>query len=362
MVIDCHAHIFPWLGSACGWDSQEAHVDYLKKYMYGAARPDEMARPGFWDSQLDIDFTVGRYGRMEWLEDGIQYFRQFMPPSLQEQIAPPEFMVVQMEHAGVDAAVLQNCKLYGKLNDYFAEAIHDFPGWFAGTGEIDEFKAHEHREIEQLRYIARELHFTAIFFEATRFVETDDPIGFAHSRMDPFWREVNDLGIAVLWNFNASKTHYMPQIRAFSGIVERFPDICSLVTMGFCVRPFIEDGKVSFPRELFEVFKKPNVFAEVAYPIQAGPVGWEYPFSEANELIRQQYGELGGQKLCWGSDMPNVERNCTYRQCLEHLSEHCDFIAAEDFELILGGNITRIMKLDLGQAKKKARPLRAGIA
>ena len=67
--------------------------------------------------------------------------------------------------------------------------------------------------------------------------------------------------------------------------------------------------------------------------------------SEANELVKQQYEELGGNKLCWGSDMPNVERNCTYRQCLTHLTKHCDFIKPSDMELILGGNIARIMKI-----------------
>ena len=38
-VIDCHMHIFPFLGSACGWESADAHLDYLQKFMYSAANP-----------------------------------------------------------------------------------------------------------------------------------------------------------------------------------------------------------------------------------------------------------------------------------------------------------------------------------
>ena len=71
----------------------------------------------------------------------------------------------------------------------------------------------------------------------------------------------------------------------------------------------------------------------------------DYSLEEAKKLIKQQYEELGAHKLCWGSDMPNVERNCTYRQCLTHLTKHCDFIKQADMELILGGNIARIMKI-----------------
>ena len=337
-------HVFPWLGSACGWESQKSHVDYLQKIMYVAANPKEAAKPGYWNSKLNIDFRVGPYGRMEWTEKGVDYYRQFMPPSLQEQISPPEFIMVQMEHAGVNIAVLQNHKQYGKLNDYFAECVRKYPDKFVGTGEINEFEADRESEISKLRHIVKYLGFTGLFYEAGQFLEIGQPTGFNDRRFDRFWREVSDLKIAVLWNFTSSKM-YMDQMMAFAKWADRFPDIPVLVSMGFCVRPFIQDSKVVYPKELFDIFKKPNVLAEVVYPIQAGPVGWEYPFQEANKLIKQQYEELGPRKLCWGSDMPNVERNCTYRQSLTHMTKHCDFIKPVDMELILGGNIARIMKI-----------------
>jgi len=361
MIIDCHMHVFPWLGGACGWESQEAHLDYLQKFMYSAARPQAAAKPDFWTSELDINFRVGKFGRMEWTEDGVEYYRQFMPPSLQKQTASPEFIIVQMEHAGVDMAVLQNCKLYGKLNDYFAECVRKYPDKFVGTGEINEFEADKESEISKLRHIVKDLRFNGLFYEAGRFLEIGQPTGFNDRRFDRFWREVADLGIAVLWNFTSSRNHYMTQMRAFAAWADRFPEIPALVTMGFCVRPFIDNGKVKYPKELFDIFKKPNVFAELAYPIQAGPPRWDYPFPEANELIRQQYEELGGHKLCWGSDMPNVERNCTYRQSLTHLTKYCDFISQKDMELILGGNIARIMKIKTDRSKTP-RPKLADVA
>ena len=54
-------------------------------------------------------------------------------------------------------SVLQNCKLYGKLNDYFFKAVQKYPDRFIGTGKIDEFKADQLREIEKLRYTVEEL-------------------------------------------------------------------------------------------------------------------------------------------------------------------------------------------------------------
>jgi hypothetical protein len=37
--------------------------------------------------------------------------------------------------------------------------------------------------------------------------------------------------------------------------------------------------------------------------------------------------------------MPNVERHCTYMQCLDYLREYCDFISPNDMDAICGGNL-----------------------
>jgi len=362
MIIDCHMHIFPFLGGACGWQSKKDHLAYLQRFMYGAVHPELAAKPEYWTGDVsEIGFKVGPYGRMEWTENGVDYYRQFMPPSLQRQVSTPEFMLAQMDHAGVDMSVLQNCKLYGKLNDYFYKAVQTYPDRFVATGEINEFRANQPREIEKLRYIVKELKFKALFYEAGRFLELGEPGGFNDKKFNHFWREVSDLGIAVLWNLTASKKH-IDQMRALASLADRYPDIKSLVTMGFCVRPYLQDGRVDYPGELFDIVKKrPNIHIELAYPIQAGPPGWDYPYPEANNLIRKQYEILGPEKLVWGSDMPNVERNCTYKQSLTHLTKHCDFLTPKDLELILSGNIIRLLKINTNIPKTQ-RPVRAGTA
>ena len=38
----------------------------------------------------------------------------------------------------------------------------------------------------------------------------------------------------------------------------------------------------------------------------------------------------------WGSDMPNVERFCTYRQSLDYVRQYCPFLTAREKDLILG--------------------------
>ena len=56
-------------------------------------------------------------------------------------------------------------------------------------------------------------------------------------------------------------------------------------------------------------------------------------------------GVLGAGRLVWGSDMPNVERFCTYGQSLEYLRRYCDFLPASDMDRILGDNAARLYRI-----------------
>ena len=52
--------------------------------------------------------------------------------------------------------------------------------------------------------------------------------------------------------------------------------------------------------------------------------------------------------MMWGSDMPNVERFCTYRQSLDYVRRYCEFLIGHEMDLILGGNAARLYGLPRG--------------
>ena len=60
--------------------------------------------------------------------------------------------------------------------------------------------------------------------------------------------------------------------------------------------------------------------------------------------MRNKYG---AGKLIWGSDMPNVERFCTYRQCIDYVRRYCDFLTDGEKELILGRNVVQLCGIEL---------------
>ena len=44
--------------------------------------------------------------------------------------------------------------------------------------------------------------------------------------------------------------------------------------------------------------------------------------------------------------MPNVERFCTYRQCLDYVRVHCEFLSGKEKDLILGQNLVDLFQVN----------------
>ncbi len=68
----------------------------------------------------------------------------------------------------------------------------------------------------------------------------------------------------------------------------------------------------------------------------------ECPFSWAQDVLKRLYDELGPEKPIWGSDMPAAERSVTYRQAMDHVRLHAEFMSEEDKSLFFGGNAARL--------------------
>jgi predicted TIM-barrel fold metal-dependent hydrolase len=100
-----------------------------------------------------------------------------------------------------------------------------------------------------------------------------------------------------------------------------------------------------FPEELDLLFEHETVMLEVCYPITWGGK-FQYPYPEIQRLIRSLRDRFSASKLVWGSDMPNVERFCTYKQSIDYIRFYCDFLPASEMALILGGNISDLLKID----------------
>ena len=292
----------------------------------------------------NVNMRGGDYGKFTWTVDGDDFTKQYLPPALAELEAPPELMLAQMDYAGVDRAMLQTGHVYGRLNGYLADAVHRYPHRFWALAMVDEWRADDPVQIRELERAIRDLGLHALWFQSSgprqhrRTEVLDDPV------FHPFWDRVKDLGIPVFWFVTSAfpgVEPYLAELAAFGRWLRRYPDVPVVLTHGLLLSRFMEDGQVRIPEEAWRPLESPNVSAELLFPIFQGGV-WDNPYKEARPVIREYYERMGADRLMWGSDMPNVERHCTYRQSLDYLRQYCDFIPPEDMAKICGGNLARL--------------------
>ena len=249
-VVDSHVHIFPYLDEPAGFASQAEHRQFLQLYMAAHGEPirrlrdhQQITRQTLHDGSLSgpshltsVDFRVGRFGRFEWTTDGEDLYIQFFPPHLQDMASPAEFMLQQMARAGVDRAVLQNARLYGRLNEYFGQAVRGYPDKFIGLADVDETRADTAAEIKRLRRAVRELGLRGLYYANRGLFPSGYASSFDDPRFDPFWEEVRDLHIPVFWEIVAVPDPLdspLGEIERLNRWLTRWPTIPSIWTHGF---------------------------------------------------------------------------------------------------------------------------------
>jgi predicted TIM-barrel fold metal-dependent hydrolase len=170
------------------------------------------------------------------------------------------------------------------------------------------------------------------------------------ARLRPFWDRVVGLGKPVFFTLvpwpRPTLEDYLAQLGMWQAWLERYPQVPAVLTHGFPWRLLREGRRLRLPARLFEPFRVPSARLQLLFHISLGNV-WDYPYAELHTAIARVVDTLGSDRLMWGTDMPNVERFCTYRQTLETFTVHCrGLIADGDIADLVGGTATRLFGLE----------------
>jgi predicted TIM-barrel fold metal-dependent hydrolase len=164
--------------------------------------------------------------------------------------------------------------------------------------------------------------------------------------MDAFWSKVDAAGLPVFFEISAipdyDRASAIANVLRLKRVMDRWRNTRFVLVMGPPVAHFAPNGQWDFSPEVLAAYRHPNLLIEIMFPITWGGV-WDYPYPEAQSLIRQMRDLFGVDRLVWGSDMPNVERFCTYTQCVDYVRRHCTFLTASEKDAILGGNIAALL-------------------
>lgn len=365
MIIDAHAYCFPPLGDANGFPTAAEHLRYLQREMADHHQPVwrlEDRAPGD-NRQLadpndrtqaglrDVRFRVGGYGRFVWTVDGRDYAKQYLPPYLTDLSHPPETLVAQMDYVGIDRAVLHANPIMGMLNDYLAECVRRHPRRLLALAAVREWEIEKDPDsavADVRRAYERGLHgFQFIVNSRYRYGVMEPWDGPGCRR---FWDGVVALGRPIFFTLSAwprpTVADYLSQLRTWQSWLERYPRARAVLTHGFPWRLFREGGRLRLPADLFEPFRVSTARLELLFQINLGNI-WDYPYAELHTAIVQLVDTLGADRLMWGTDMPNVERFCNYRQTLDAFRVHCrGLISDDDIANIAGGTAARLFALE----------------
>ena len=361
MIIDCHTHVFQNWHGACGHPSIDVHLKYIQKNLTRPAAEAFRVRDGkrvntamlfrssdnTWAGLNDVGFRVGRYGRLEYMHEGEEHAIQYMPVGMQTIQSPPEFMIAQMLYAGVDHCILQAGGGYGAMNDYNAFAQSQYPGKFTSLLHIDEAVADREGVVAEIDRAHRTLGLKGLYY-AHDFSRHGYARNLDHDAFRPFWDKIAGLRLPTFVELSATpnydKPSYIANLMALDRLMQRYSTLRFVLVMGPPVAHFGAGGRWDFPPEVLAAYKRDNLLIEIMFPITWGGV-WEYPYPEAQKLILGMRDLFGAEKLMWGSDMPNLERFCTYRQSLDYVRKHCQFLTAREKDAVLGGNAERLFNL-----------------
>jgi predicted TIM-barrel fold metal-dependent hydrolase len=362
MIVDCHAHVFAHWQGACGHPSAAVHLKYLQKTVTRPAarafrvrdgvevKPSMLFRAGdnTWAGLTDVNFRIGRFGQLAFTWEGEDYYVQYMPVGMQELVCPPEMLIAQMTVAGVDRCILQAGGGYGAMNDYNAFAQRQYPANFTGLLHVDEPTADREETLAEVDRAVDALGLKGLYY-AQDFSRHGYARNVDHPAFEPFWDRIVARRLPVFIELSSTPTYdragYIANLRALDVLLRRYPAHRFVLVMGPPVAYFAPSGSWDFPADILAIYRRENLLIEIMFPITWGGV-WDYPYPQAQALIRGMRDTFGAQKLVWGSDMPNVERFCTYRQCVDYVRKHCAFLAADEKDRILGGNVAELLALE----------------
>jgi L-fuconolactonase len=67
-----------------------------------------------------------------------------------------------------------------------------------------------------------------------------------------------------------------------------------------------------------------------------------YPFRSLDGTLRRVFDAFGAGRIVWASELSRLHH--PYRQCVTHFSETLSWLSAADRELIMGGNLCRLLE------------------
>ena len=303
-LIDGHAHIY----------------EYLKGYgAKGEAR------------------AIGN-GKVRWATGEVE---QFFPPQYGDYGFKAEALLQLMEENDIEHAVLLQGGNYGFHNDYCAEQAKLHPDKFTAVGTIDPYAFYKDKI---LSHFVNDLGFKALKFEISQewgMTGYHPELRLDNEYFAPILDVADELGMTIVIDMGFMGTGSF-KIDPLKNISKRYRNITFVMT--HCFFPHNDGNNDKRLGWMKELVSDKFVFDIANLPPLVLPE--PYPYNTQLDFIKKAKTILGADHIIWGTDVPGVLRNFTYRQLADYLIESGIFNDNE-LKLIMHDNAIRVYKIGI---------------
>ena len=372
MIIDSHVYCFEPADELAGYGSVAEHLWWVQEAQALHFQPAWRIRdrapasskvlipPEYTTSSdlPDLRLRVDRErGRVVWTVDGEDYTKHFYPPNLRNLEFTPHSMVAEMDHAGIDMAVIHSYPMLSREPVFLAQCVRLYPDRFRAMAPVDEWRILSETDqiLEDLDVGVRRHGLHAIKFNTrTALLDTSEPWDSEAYR--PFWDAATAYGVPIFFTLGtgtpgtsrdqspaAVREGYLAEQRVLIRWMERYPEAVVNLTHGFPWRAFVDgDGFMEMPEDIWAPFENPLCHLEVCFPIRIGDL-FDFPYKKVWPVLETMVEHVGVERLNWGTDMPFQNRFCTYRQSRDWIERYCEFLSREDLAMLMGGTCARLL-------------------
>ena len=256
-----------------------------------------------------------------------------LPTGLHRKVMslPAEDILVEMDAAGVDAAIIHPPTGWDpNANSYAIEVARKYPDRFAVLGQFALDRPENRKLIHDWR-------------------NQPGMMGLRWSLLSPDQQKWLHDG-ALDWLWPAAEKEGLPIammgglfLKEFRAIAEKHPklkmivDHCGLNRHGQDAAAFIHLD------ELVALAELPNVAVKATgaphYSTQP------YPFRNIQDGLHRIFDAFGPHRVFWGTDITRMP--CSYRQCVTFFTEELPWLKGKDQELVMGRAVCEWIGWDL---------------
>jgi predicted TIM-barrel fold metal-dependent hydrolase len=279
--------------------------------------------------------AIGK-GRARWIGGEES---KLIPDSWGETSFSHDTLVKVLDEHDISKAILMQGSFYGFCNDYTFEAQQKYPDRLYGMGTFDPF-AWQARAI--MEHLVKTYRFRGFKFEISRsfgLMGYHPDLRLDGELMTPIWDFAEREGLVIsldLGTFGepSFQTDALARMAArFGGVpfvIEHlfYPGPGKFQEVSAALRPFAPLGNV-----FFTIASIPNSTMPEAYP-----------FPSARRYAEIARDAVGADRILWGSDLPSVAVNATYRQLIDYVAE-TGLFSDQELRKIYAENAIRVYGL-----------------